>query len=123
MRDRNTVYPITFVYELIDPRDGKPFYVGITNNPKMRLYQHTTRSFKSRGGHFSLSQRRIQEIRNAGHNPTMNILEQLENVTWREAENCEMYWMHYRWYIDGIHLTNIRSGNSEIRDEYIRKHR
>lgn len=29
-----------FVYVLVDPRHGKPFYVGISNNPWYRFYSH-----------------------------------------------------------------------------------
>jgi len=30
-----------YVYILVDPRnDGKPFYVGISNNPRYRFYSH-----------------------------------------------------------------------------------
>nr|WP_295107320.1 hypothetical protein [uncultured Caulobacter sp.] len=35
------------VYELIDPRDGKRFYIGITDNEKRRLNEHEGRQCPS----------------------------------------------------------------------------
>lgn len=123
MGNPNAFYQEAFVYELIDPRDNSPFYIGATVDPEQRLRKHVSRSKRAKNGHFDLTQRRIQDIVNSCNRVEMCVLEAIKNVTGRALAQRETYWIHYRWYIDGVWLTNIRSGNSEILDEYMRKHR
>ncbi len=93
-----------YVYELVDPRSGQPFYVGkgkgdrarthltlgkITNNPRKDC--------------------RISEIRRSGYEPKINIV--LENLTNDEAylqeENLIKTYGRFGYDENGI-LTNIK---------------
>ena len=61
--------------------DDVPFYVGKTNNPNSRTYQHR---------------------RTYGSNTTLEILEETNNETWRETE--EFYIQMFRYW--GFKLKN-----------------
>lgn len=74
-----------FIYALIDPISLKIFYVGRSNNPGRRYFEHyneidTTNKAK-----------RINRLKRRFHMPYMIILEQCgyENVN-----NRERYWIH-----------------------------
>ncbi len=68
------------IYALVDPRTKLPFYVGKTNNPKVRLKGHRT------GRGITPSAKFIREIRSAGYRPDMEILEICDRRTWPERE-------------------------------------
>lgn len=87
------------VYELIDPRDELPFYVGISNNPDQRYTQHMNECIVN-----PEKQRRIHSIRDAGMDPGMRIIEKWGDR--KLAIERERYWVLA--YIDwGIPLTNV----------------
>lgn len=96
----NTVSPCPhFVYELIDPRDNAPFYVGITIDLYERFRQHMHCD-----GINAAKDARVQEIRASGHLPIMRRLECVENG--EIAREREKHWIQH--YTDsGIVLLNI----------------
>jgi hypothetical protein len=62
------------IYCLIDPRTALPFYVGRTQAPLRRRYDHTHRAWSALRGQKSLF-RRVREIRDAGMRPSFAIIE------------------------------------------------
>jgi len=58
------------VYELVDPRDGKPFYIGQTKDPKTREQYHKSRKFLG-GPCFE----RVEAIRDDGMQLQFRIVE------------------------------------------------
>src|ERR1700704_2900530 len=86
-----------FTYDLFDQRVNEPFYVGITNNPNARLFQHiTTRDYN--------------EAKNARVDEILDIKESKE-----EIYASELTWIR-AYEKRGIQLTNIQ----KARPLYIR---
>jgi predicted GIY-YIG superfamily endonuclease len=74
------------VYELIDPRDGKRFYIGITDNEKRRLGEHTRARCPS-------TRKVVEDLRASGLRPKMV---RLATCPFREvAEELEAAMKHY----------------------------
>lgn len=97
-----------FIYELIDPRDGKPFYGGQTNDPKRRLTTHINQRAKLQPKTNSLTatQERIIEIVDAGFRPEMKVVAYARS--WQNARSSEN--RHLRnLVIAGYSLTNAVS--------------
>ena len=63
-----------YVYRLIDPRSGKPYYVGETNNKHAREAQHCERKAPS-----NPAEERNQEILTEGNRPKMEVLKTFDN--------------------------------------------
>lgn len=65
------------IYQLVDPRDNKPFYVGQSIDTAMRWQQHiTTRNRPlAMNNEFTPTQLRIREICDAGLTPDIDVLE------------------------------------------------
>ncbi len=91
--------PGQVIYALIDPRTDSIRYVGGTHQPAKRLAEHVGKG----SGENRHLRRWIEELREAGLQPTMHILEQVtddEFVLERE----------YRWILklvrDGANLAN-----------------
>lgn len=66
----------TFIYALIDPRDGSVFYIGRTYNPAQRFQMYdyyTRRPDQARGSAFAISHR-FQEILAGDLLPIMRLL-------------------------------------------------
>lgn len=61
-----------YIYALVDPRNGNPFYIGCTINPKQRLSQHQNTKYDS------AKENLVREIKRAGLKPQMRILETLD---------------------------------------------
>lgn len=108
-----------FVYELLDPEE--PFYVGITNNPNMRMYEHMT----ARTGSGGLKRaKKINEILAHGFSPKMRFLEIIEESDTdkcrAKAEEREAYWI--KEYLGrGIQLANTQVSLQEKKDKPVRK--
>jgi len=105
---------VHYVYALLDPRCGSPFYVGTTTSPERRLRGHS--AFNK--GHHGPRMDKVMELREAGLQPTMEILE--------ASGSCVSKWLE-QWYIDlyeswGFAMTNrikrgfvkMGSGGKEI---------
>jgi len=91
----------TYIYGLKDPRDGKIYYVGKSNNPKYRLYQHVQDK--------SINQLKISWIENLlndGLEPELVILQEVKIEEWPE---CEIEWIE-KGLSEGWPLTNINQG-------------
>jgi DNA-binding transcriptional regulator YiaG len=89
---------MTHIYALIDPRDRKPRYVGVSRNVPLRLNQHLVGSRYGR----TAKDRWICELRAVGMVPEAVIL---ESTTAADALDRESAWID-RYRTDGLALTN-----------------
>ena len=69
--------PITYIYALIDPRNGRVRYVGKSNNPHRRLLAHMLDKTKSH---------RTSWLKEIGRRPKVMILQVVSVSKWVEAE-------------------------------------
>jgi len=93
-----------FVYELVDPGTNKAHYIGITNNPNLRMQAHISETLtnEQKSGW-------IQQLLAEGKEPKMKILEVCEDED--TARKQEEYWI--QTYIkQGAELTNIQKVKS-----------
>jgi hypothetical protein len=96
-----------FVYELVDPRTDVTGYVGITNNPKKRHYEHLY-GREGKGKKYEW----IRYLQKEQIQPKMRILETVNNL--EHAKTREQYWIQY--YINsGIQLTNVHFNKVRMR--------
>jgi predicted GIY-YIG superfamily endonuclease len=87
-----------FVYELYDPRTNTPGYVGITNNPNQRYWEHLEGRVR-KGKKYEW----VKSLLDEGVKPKLRILETLDERS--EAMRRERYWVQY-YTKQGIVLTN-----------------
>lgn len=101
-----------YIYKLVDPRTNKPFYVGMTNNPKHRFNQHLSIYHTTR-----IKEAIIQEIRAQGFHPIMEISEEINEIptNWKEPRKYvkarEEYWIK-KLVDEGFQLVN-GTGNDQ----------
>ena len=87
------------IYKLVDPRDNKPRYIGVTNNPGGRLMLHVKNASSTK-----LKVEWVNELRNLGMIPKMFIIDQcLES----EREQREQYWIKI-YQKEGYSLVNFQ---------------
>lgn len=94
------------IYGLVDPRTAKIRYIGKTNNPKRRLFQH----IKGR------ADQRITPVRSwvaslvcQGIEPGMITIEQCEEEIW---EDRERHWIkHFK--DSGFEILNVAEGGNQ----------
>ena len=99
MRSMNTQIAI---YALIDPRTKLPFYVGKTNDPKVRLKGHRSGRGTTRSAVF------IREIRAEGYRPDMEILELCDEKDWQDRE---AFWVEFYQFRFGVaQVLNVNEG-------------
>ena len=84
-----------FIYAMIDPRDGLPFYIGRTYNPAARFQAHdylTRRPDKAWGSAIAIAQR-FQQILAEEVLPVMRLLSRtsLDNGAVSEARMIRKY--------------------------------
>lgn len=92
-----------FIYQLIDPRDQVPRYVGFTSDLRRRLRQH--RSGTAIGDQRNAQKQAwIQELQRQGLEPVIQRLETLEGRV-SDAIQRETYWMQ-RLIQQGVPLLN-----------------
>jgi len=100
MNKHTTVY----IYQLVDPRNGNPFYVGRAVDPATRLSTHISQA--RRWGHLDNCSNRtrkyIAEMLDAGIKPQMIILE--ETTEEYTASREDFWWRHLS--VQGFALTN-----------------
>jgi hypothetical protein len=90
------------IYALIDPRTKLPFYVGKTNDPKVRLKGHRTGRGTTPSAAF------IREIRAEGHRPEMEILELCDEKDWQDRE---AFWVDfYQFRFGETQVLNVMEG-------------
>jgi predicted GIY-YIG superfamily endonuclease len=88
-----------FVYELVDPRTDVTGYIGITNNPNQRYYDHIDGRDKRK----TKKREWIKRLQEELTQPKMKILEIVDDI--EQASIQERYWI--RHYIDkGVQLAN-----------------
>lgn len=80
------------IYAIVDPRDGKPFYVGQTVQPlKTRLSCHISYTTYAKGGVMDMKRTRLLEIIKCGYEP---IIVGLTVVSADKASDAEI--KHHR---------------------------
>jgi len=77
----------TYIYGLRDPRTKKIEYVGKSNNPKKRYYNHTG---QARRGNISIKCDWIRELFKNDLTPILEIIEECAMEEWTKRE---LYWM------------------------------
>ena len=97
----------TFIYALLDPRDGTLRYVGKSNNPTVRRYEHVCASQL-----FAKTHRNnwIKSLLENGHKPEMVVLEEVPSSEWKTSES---WWIEY-WKFLGANLVNGTSGGDGL---------
>ncbi|SRR6266487_311597 len=88
------------IYQLVDPRDGVPRYVGYTRWIEERLQQHLTGEMSNHA-----KNKWIQELRQIHLAPVMQILEQIQG-TKEQAMQRERDWIQ-RLKVKGTPLLNV----------------
>lgn len=94
----------TFIYILIDPETNMVRYVGKSNNPNKRLYQHIIRSKNSKGHSHKINWIKSLDVK--GLKPIISIIDEVKYEDW---EISESYWIAQfkQW---GFKLTNLTEG-------------
>jgi predicted GIY-YIG superfamily endonuclease len=93
------VIALFIIYQIVDPSDGLPFYVGFTANIEERIKQHLS------GDNSNPAKRdRIAEIQARGLTPQFEELDRIEGTV-IDARQREMYWIRYQRRA-GAHLLN-----------------
>ena len=104
--DRTTDEPPTYIYALLDPGTESIRYIGKSDDPETRLFQHVyeCKCVDRLPLYDSAKQEWIRELLRAGAQPEMRILEMVPR---RQHHAAERRWI--RWAIERGHdLTNTR---------------
>ena len=106
-----------YVYVLTDPRYPDDVrYVGVTNNPKIRLQSHID-SCKRHNNHRTCW---IKSLLNNNVKPIMTIIDETNDENW---EQCEIEWIAYYRSL-GCRLVNSTNGGGGIRGHsFTQEHR
>lgn len=95
---------LTYIYGLVDPRDGQVFYVGKTSTTlNRRLTQHIANRWRP-----SATARAIARLWAEGYRPQIIELARLENPTFAEWKAAEQSWIDFYSLTAG--LTNTGAG-------------
>ena len=89
----------TYIYKISD-ENGNVRYIGKSNNPRRRLYQHT----KDRHNLHKFNW--LKSIINRGQKPVLEIIEKVSVTLWKERE---IYWIA-KYREDGHKLLNMTIG-------------
>ena len=89
----------TYIYKISD-ENGNVRYIGKSNNPRRRLYQHT----KDRHNLHKFNW--LKSIINRGQKPVLEIIEKVSVSLWKERE---IYWIA-KYREDGHKLLNMTIG-------------
>jgi predicted GIY-YIG superfamily endonuclease len=99
------------VYGLVDPRDNKPFYVGITDDIYKRFWQHVN----CHGNNYEKN-KRIMELRTLNLMVIVQTYEQIEDFG--HARIREAYWIRHFEAL-GYVLTNIVRPERELKAKFL----
>jgi hypothetical protein len=89
----------TYIYKISD-ENGNVRYIGKSNNPRRRLYQHTNDRHNLHKFNW------LRSIINRGHKPVLEIVEKVSVLLWKERE---IYWIA-KYREDGHMLLNMTIG-------------
>lgn len=93
----------TYIYGLVDPRDGRVRYVGKANNPRVRLRAHI--QYRN-NGHNPRKGKWIDALLKIGISPSLVFLERVESHQWQSAEKFQIAFFRER----GLADLNIHKG-------------
>jgi len=79
-----------FIYQLVDPRDNLPHYIGSTRNVDRRLYEH----IRGDGSGNALKDAWIDELNSCGLEPILQEIEIVEG-TLQDAVEREIDWIRF----------------------------
>lgn len=96
----------TYIYALVDPRDGNTRYIGKTNNPRLRLKSHFNKSRHKNTYKFNW----INSLRELGLKPILEIIDEVPKSEWKYWER---FWI-YQFKQWGFNLTNSTSGGNGL---------
>jgi group I intron endonuclease len=96
----------TFIYALIDPRDGQIRYIGKTNNTKQRLQNHCNPARYQKTHKFNW----IKLLRSKGLKPQIKVIEEIPVSQWKKREK---YWIYY-FKKQGCKLVNTCGGGEGL---------
>lgn len=91
-----------YIYTLIDPRSGKPFYVGQSKHPERRLKEHIYLALQVVRDHLDARGRCIRDILASGQLPALAIL---EATSAERIDSAEFEWFA-RLIAEGAPLLN-----------------
>lgn len=97
----------TFIYKLIDPRDGLVRYVGKANKPRTRLYRHIQAAKNN-----SRKTRVCAWVKTLLNNNLVPIMEIIEECNFEIWESREQYWIAFYQHEK---LTNLSPGGEGIK--------
>lgn len=72
---------IVYIYELIDPRDLQPNYIGYTDDPKQRIIEHLNVD-SGNVNKYTKNKNWIRSLLEIGLTPLMNILDEVPEENW-----------------------------------------
>ena len=99
----NDVHNVTYIYELIDPRNNQTRYIGKSNNPKERLTGHCVPVRLISNTHKT---NWIKSLLKLGLRPILNVIDEVPLIEW---QFWEVYYisLYKSW---GFKLTNGSDG-------------
>jgi hypothetical protein len=97
------------IYQLVDPRDNTPFYVGYSQTPETRYLQHMRGGIVNKRLSFMLA-----NLTQEGLQPIIEVLETLEGDE-QKAKEREVYWIQ-KYREMGLPLVNV-GNTSKGRDK------
>lgn len=92
----------TFIYTLLDPISNIVRYVGKSNNPKKRLYEHLRNCYSS----INYKNNWIKSLLSKNTKPILNIVDEVFLSDW---EFWEKFWI-FKYKKEGYNLTNTDDG-------------
>lgn len=96
----------TFIYELIDPKTNQVRYIGKSNNPKERFYQHLSDKKKTHKGNW------VRFLLNENLKPILEVIDKVDINEWKFWE--QHYISLYKSW--GFDLTNNTNGGEGFSD-------
>jgi group I intron endonuclease len=99
-----TKFPTTFIYGLIDPRINELRYIGKSNEPERRLWDHLHTNDKTHKTNW------FGNLKQDGFKPELVVLEEIYEHLWQDAE---IWWIAYMKAL-GANLTNHGAGGEGV---------
>src|SRR6266496_2971069 len=90
------------IYQLVDPRNNTPRYIGLTAGAADRYKEHLA-GYRST----NVVHTWIEELKSLGLHPIMQVLELVEGTTQEPARQREAAWIHHH-VSNGLQLLNVK---------------